>query len=49
MEAPPTSELRLTATQDLTDKLTIIEQIWNPITPQSLHLRKPVSTYRKNA
>lgn len=49
MQARPKSELRLTATLDLTDRLTIIEQIWNLITPQSLPLRKTVDTFRKNA
>lgn len=49
MEAHPKSELRLTATRDLTGKLMLTEQIWTPIIPQSLPLRKTVDTFRKNA
>jgi len=45
MEARPNSELRLTATRDLTGKITITEQIWALITPQSLRLRKTVDAY----
>lgn len=47
MEARPKSGLRVTATQDLTGKITSPEQRWAPITPQRLRLRKTVDAYRR--